>query len=200
MQAWLQQFLDTHGYTAITLLTGVINAFPSLPAESTLPVLAHIISSADVTLIPAIVAATGGLVLGTLPLYMLGRWLDERQCMQFLARHGHWLALAPSDIERSSRRFGRYGALVVLFGRLIPGMRSLVSIPAGFHRMPLLPYLIYTTAGSALWACCLVGGSHWILEYTALPGSLWVVMVVLLAVLLLYVLRLWRHYHRRDDA
>lgn len=196
MQAWLQQLLDTHGYTAITLLTLIINAFPPLPAESTLPVLANIMSSEDVTLIPAIVAATLGLVLGTMPLYLLGRWLDERQCMRFLARHGHWLALAPKDIERSSQRFGRYGPLVVLFGRLIPGMRSLVSIPAGFHRMPLASYLLYTTLGSALWACCLVGGSHWLFQYTTLSGSMWVVMVVLLAVAGLYVVRLWRHYRR----
>ncbi|WP_456269353.1 DedA family protein [Kushneria sp. AK178] len=199
MQAWLQQLLDTHGYTAITLLTVVINAFPPLPAESTLPVMAHIMASADITPVPAVVAATAGLVLGTLPLYLLGRWLDERQCMRFLARHGHWLALAPSDIERSSRRFGRYGSLVVLFGRLIPGMRSLVSIPAGFHRMPLAPYLLYTTLGSSMWACCLVGGSHWLLQYTTLSGSLWVVMAVLLAVALLYALRLWRHYRRGDS-
>ncbi|WP_438764520.1 DedA family protein [Kushneria sp. TE3] len=199
MQAWLQQLLDTHGYTAITLLTMLINAFPPLPAESTLPVLAHIMSSGAMTPAPAIVAATLGLVLGTLPLYILGRWLDERQCMRFLARHGHWLALAPQDIERSSRRFGRYGALVVLFGRLIPGMRSLVSIPAGFHRMPLLPYLFYTTLGSCLWACCLVGGSHWLLQHTALSGSLWVVLVVLLAVIVLYVVRLWRHHRRTTN-
>ncbi|REC94580.1 DedA family protein [Kushneria indalinina] len=198
MQAWLQQLLDTHGYTAITLLTVIINAFPPLPAESTLPVLAHMMSSANMALAPAVLAATLGLVLGTLPLYLLGRWLDERQCMRFLARHGHWLALTPSDIERSGRQFGRYGYLVVLFGRLVPGMRSLVSIPAGFHRMPLLPYLLYTTLGSSLWACCLVGGSHWLLQHTALSGSLWVVMAVLLAVALLYVVRLWRHHRHAD--
>ncbi|GHC26952.1 alkaline phosphatase [Kushneria pakistanensis] len=198
MQSWLQQLFDTHGYTAITLLTTLINAFPPLPAESTLPVMAHIMSSADVTLVPAVLAATLGLVLGTLPLYLLGRWVDERQCMHFLARHGHWLALTPGDIERSGKRFRRYGYLVVLLGRLVPGMRSLVSIPAGFYRMPILPYLLYTTLGSALWACCLVGGSHWLLQHTAFSGSLWVVMIVLLAVALLYVLRLWRHHRRAD--
>ncbi len=198
MQAWFQQLLDTHGYTAVALLTLVINAFPPLPAESTLPVLARIMSSDDITLMPAILAATLGLVLGTMPLYLLGRWLDERQCMRFLARHGHWLALTPKDIERSSRQFRRHGPLVVLFGRLIPGMRSLVSIPAGFHRMPLAPYLLYTTLGSAMWAGCLVGSSHWLLQHMAQSSSLWIVMIVLLAVILLYVVRLWRHYRRTD--
>lgn len=198
MQAWLQQLLDAHGYMAITLVTLLVNAFPPLPAESTLPVIARILASFDSALAPAIAAATLGLVLGTLPFYLLGRLLDERRCMHFLERHGHWMALSPGDIERSSGWFKRFGPLVVLFGRLIPGMRSLVSIPAGFHRMPLLPYLLYTTLGSALWAGCLVGGGHWLMLHAALPDSADVIIAVMLLVGVLYVVRLWRHYFQAN--
>ena len=74
-----------------------------------------------------------------------------------------------------------------------------MPIPAGFHRMPLVSCLIYTTPGSSVWACCPVVSTHRLLQYLIQAGSLWMVMIVLLAVTRLYAAHLWHHYRWADQ-
>jgi membrane protein DedA with SNARE-associated domain len=91
-------------------------------------------------------------VLGALPLYGLGRWVGQDRLCRWSSRWGHWVAVSPEDIRKSADWFGRHGGKAVLLCRLIPGVRSLVSIPAGAARMPLAPFLAYTAVGTAVWA------------------------------------------------
>jgi len=109
------------------------------------------------TLVGAVVAGTLGSLLGAWLLYWLGRKFGQERLLQFADHHGRWLTLSRQDIERASAWFSPHGAWAVLVCRLIPGLRSLISIPAGIQRMPLGVFVACTALGSALWTAALVG-------------------------------------------
>lgn len=183
---------DIYSYLALLLALMVVNLLPPVPAEMVIPFSATLFDDPTLSLPIAIAMATLGLVAGTLPLYCLGRSLGEQRFKAFLDRHQRWLAVTPRDIDRSGRWFSRYGVWLVLAGRLIPGMRSVVSIPAGFHAMPLPRFLLCTTLGSAIWASILVLAGHWLSH--ALPGitAPIILLIFLGALLTLYIYRVIR--------
>jgi membrane protein DedA with SNARE-associated domain/uncharacterized membrane protein YkvA (DUF1232 family) len=102
-----------------------------------------------------VLAGTLGSVLGALPWYYAGRWLGEERMCALAARHGRWLTLDDKDVRKAIRWFERHGRMAVLLGRLIPTVRTLISVPAGMARMPLAPFLLYSSLGSLLWTAAL---------------------------------------------
>src|SRR5690606_40372840 len=106
----------------------------------------------EMTLWGVILAGTAGSVAGQLPLYYLGYWLSEARVKKLAGRYGRWVAVGPSDVEQARAWFDRHGGKAVLICRLVPGVRSLISIPAGLSCMPLLPFLGYSTLGMGVWA------------------------------------------------
>jgi membrane protein DedA with SNARE-associated domain len=104
------------------------------------------------------VAATVGSVVGALVFYWLGSALGEERLRAFVSRYGRWLAMDEDDLDDAMGWFERHGGMAVLIGRLVPSIRSIISIPAGIAKMPLVPFVAYTTVGSALWNAILVGG------------------------------------------
>src|SRR4030095_15845766 len=102
-----------------------------------------------------ILAGMAGSVLGALPFYYLGRKLGEDRLKEFADNHGRWLTLSRKDIERAKRWFDRHGGAAMFFCRLVPGVRSYISIPAGIARMKILPFLAYTATGTGMWAALL---------------------------------------------
>jgi membrane protein DedA with SNARE-associated domain len=92
-----------------------------------------------------------GSVLGALPLYYAGRAVGEARVRDWADRHGRWVSVSRGDLERAARWFARHGGMAVLFCRLIPGVRSLISLPAGVERMPVAAFLAYTAVGAGLW-------------------------------------------------
>lgn len=177
-----------YAYLALLLALMIVNLLPPIPAEMLIPFSATLFADHAFSMPLAIAAGTIGLVLGTLPLYYLGRRFGEERFKRFLERNRRWLAVTPADIDRSSRWFDRYGRVLVMLGRCIPGMRSMVSIPAGFHHMRFASFILWTTLGSALWASLLLLVGHWLAH--ALPGltalRLLVVMLAVFAVFYVY--------------
>ncbi|WP_106476101.1 DedA family protein [Phytohalomonas tamaricis] len=198
MEEWAAEALTATGYYGLTAFMLLINLFPPLPAESAIPLTGALIEHHQLTRIGAIGVATLGLVLGTLPFYIVGRVIGEARIKQALSRHGHWLALSPSDIDRSATWFKRYGPIMILIGRVIPGMRSLVSIPAGFYRMPIGTFLLYTALGSALWATLLICLGNWLFDRFPAINGYTVVGTILAIFIGLYATRLTRHYMNRS--
>jgi membrane protein DedA with SNARE-associated domain len=96
------------------------------------------------------------------PLYYLGRTIGEERLKAFADRHGRWLTLSRHDLDTAQQWFARHGALAVLLCRLIPGVRSLISIPAGIEGMALVPFLVYTTIGAGLWTAVLACAGYWL--------------------------------------
>jgi len=166
---WIHSvWANGYGYLVLLVALMIVNLLPPIPAETLIPFSATLFADQAFSMPLAIAMGTGGLVLGTLPLYYLGRVLGEQRCKTFLERHRRWLVVTPGDIDRSGRWFRRYGGVLVMFGRLVPGMRSMVSIPAGFHHMRLAPFMLWSMLGSALWASVLLSAGHWLSH--ALPG------------------------------
>lgn len=186
MADWVQNLMDSLGYLGILLLMIVENLFPPIPSELIMPSAGFAASRGDLNLLLVIAVGTLGSVLGTLPLYYLGRAFGEERLVQWADRYGHWLTLRGEDIRRADDWFDRYGAGAVLFGRLVPGIRSLLSLPAGMSEMPLPTFLLYSTIGSGLWAGALAGAGFLLGEnYDQVEQYLGPASKVILAVMVL---------------
>ncbi|WP_197460609.1 DedA family protein [Acetobacter tropicalis] len=103
-----------------------------------------------------VVGDTLGSATGAVLWYYAGRWIGIDRLKRFASRHGRWLTLTPDEVDHVDRWFDRYGRWAVLFGRMVPGVRTLISVPAGVSGMPLGPFLVSTLAGSAIWTVILV--------------------------------------------
>lgn len=143
------------GYFGIVFLMFVENVFPPIPSEFIMPLAGFMAGDGKFSLIGVIVAGTVGSVLGALPLYYLGAKLGEERLKRLAERHGRWLTFAPEDVDKAKEWFERRGAFAVLFCRLVPGIRSFISIPAGFNRMNLASFLFFTMIGAAVWTSLL---------------------------------------------
>lgn len=158
MARWIADFVDNLGYAGLALLTFIENVFPPIPSEIIMPLGGFLVSEGELALPGVILAGTLGTVSGTLVFYYLGRLFPRDRVEGWVERHGRWLLLAVDDVEKAYRWFDRYGRAAVFFGRLVPGVRSLISLPAGSAGMGLLPFLVYTALGAAIWASVLAYG------------------------------------------
>jgi membrane protein DedA with SNARE-associated domain len=157
MAEWVIDWVSGAGYAGIVALMFLENVFPPIPSEVIMPLAGYLSSQGKLSLPGVIAAGTLGSVLGALPLYWVAAKLGEDRLANFADRRGRWLTLSREDIERAGRWFDRHRGASVFFGRLVPGLRSLISLPAGVERMPLPSFLLLTTAGSALWSGLLAG-------------------------------------------
>ena len=160
MAEWIQNLMGSLGYLGILLLMILENVFPPIPSELIMPSAGFAASRGDLNLALVILMGTLGSVIGTLPLYYLGRAFGEDKLVAWADRHGKWLTLSGKDIKKADDWFDRYGPSAVLFGRMVPGIRSLLSLPAGMSEMRLGTFLFYSAIGSAMWATLLAGAGY----------------------------------------
>jgi membrane protein DedA with SNARE-associated domain len=180
--------IDALGYPGVALLIFLENLFPPIPSEAILPLAGFLASQGRMLLPAVIVAATIGAVAGALVLYGLGAWFGDRRLRVLVNRHGKWLALSEADIDLANGWFDRHGGKAVLLCRLVPIVRSVISIPAGLRRMPVSVFILYTAIGAGLWNSVLVLAGWWLgenweqvggyVDYLEYP----VIIVVVLAV------------------
>jgi membrane protein DedA with SNARE-associated domain len=143
------------GYAAIFAAMFLENLFPPIPSELIMPLGGFYVQQGQLSLVPVVLAGLIGTVLGALPWYGIGRLINEERIEQWLARHGRWIGISPQELRRSREWFSRYGTALVFWGRLVPGIRTLISVPAGIEMMPFTPFLLWTTAGSLIWTLLL---------------------------------------------
>jgi membrane protein DedA with SNARE-associated domain len=155
--SWITGVLSSTGYVGLVFLMFLENVFPPIPSELIVPLAGYMTRAGQLSLAGVILAGTLGSVLGAMALYYFGRRLGYRRTLEFTKRHGRWLTLGERDIQRAKGWFDRHGAMSVLLCRLVPGIRSLISIPAGIACMPMWKFLVFTTAGSAAWTAVLAG-------------------------------------------
>lgn len=157
MSSWLIDVLNNFGYLGITFLIAIENIFPPIPSEIILTFSGFMTLKTTMTPFLVIIFATIGSLLGALFLYYFGRIFSEEKIYNFLdSKLGRHLGFKKESVNKSVIWFqtkGKYGAL---FGRCIPVIRSLISIPAGMTKMPINQFIIYTTLGSLLWNTLLV--------------------------------------------
>ena len=138
------------GYALISLGMFLENLFPPIPAELIMPLGGYLAHKGQLQIVPVILAGLFGNVLGAWFWYGIGRLINEERLENLVSRHGRWLGLAPNGLHQSRQWFNRHGAAVVFWGRLVPGVRTLISVPAGIEMMPQAPFLAWTTAGSSI--------------------------------------------------
>lgn len=143
------------GAFGVFLLMLAENVFPPIPSEVVLPLAGYVAAKGQGSLWLTIAAATAGSVAGATIWYYVGRWIGTERLRRFAARHGRWLTLTPDEVDHVDRWFDRHGRWAVLFGRLVPGVRTLISVPAGVTGMKLVPFLAWTAVGSAFWTTLL---------------------------------------------
>jgi membrane protein DedA with SNARE-associated domain len=152
---WITSVISRLGYVGVAALTFLENLFPPIPSELVLPLAGFVAAEGDLHLAIVIVAGSAGSLAGATVWYAIGRRVGEQRLRAWVARHGKWITLTEEDVDRSQAWFKRHGAAAVFFGRLVPGVRTLVSLPAGFTPMPLAAFLLYSALGTAAWTSAL---------------------------------------------
>lgn len=204
---WIEQIIVAIGYPGIALVMFTENVFPPIPSEVVMPFAGFALANQPqlgLSFVGIVVAGTLGSVLGAVVLYYIGLWADELIIRRFVRSYGRWFLLSERDVDKTLSYFDRYGHWVVFFGRLIPIVRSLISVPAGMNRMPLVKFLIFTTLGSAIWTTLLAYagvllGANWeqVIEWMDQYQKITLVIVAIIVVLFI----VWRvRSMRRGDA
>jgi membrane protein DedA with SNARE-associated domain len=152
---WITTVVSENGYPGIVLLMVAENLLPPIPSELIMPLAGFVAAQGRLNPVLVVLAGTLGSVLGALPWYCAGRWLGEERLYALAARHGRWLTIDEKDLGRAIHWFERHGRLAVLVGRLVPTVRTLISLPAGIARMPLGSFLLYSSIGSLVWTAAL---------------------------------------------
>ncbi len=155
MFEWITRVIARLGYLGVATLTFLENLFPPIPSELVIPLAGFVAAEGDLRLSLVIIMGSVGSLAGATVWYAVGKRIGEHRLRTWVARHGKWLTLSVQDVERAQLWFRRHGAAAVFFGRLMPGVRTFVSLPAGFSAMPLAPFLLYSALGTTLWTAAL---------------------------------------------
>ncbi|NNG21663.1 DedA family protein [Telluria aromaticivorans] len=158
MFKFITEFLETAGYLGVFVLMALENIFPPIPSELIMPFAGFVVARGDLSLAGVLIAGTAGSIAGALPWYYGARIYGKERLKKFADRHARWLTVTAEDVDKAIAAFDRHGRSVVLFGRLIPAIRTLISVPAGLACMSLGQFLLYSTIGSLIWTGFLTAG------------------------------------------
>lgn len=192
----LARVIDALGYFGIMLLVALENIIPPIPSEAILPMAGFLAASGTFNVWLVILAATIGSLLGATVLYYAGLTLGRTKILHLVDKHGGKVGLSLDDVKKAEAWFQQRGRMSVLLGRLVPIVRSLISIPAGFYGMPFPIFLLYSAIGSLVWNSILVGlgyrlESHWdrIEPYVDIFQYIVIAVVIVLVARYIYVRR-----------
>ena len=170
---WVLAIMAKFGYLGIIFAMFAENVFPPIPSEVIMPAAGFAVARGDLNLLLVIVSGTLGSVLGALPLYYFGSLFNKQRLIDFTEKYGKYVFVKPDDVISADDWFNKHGKKAVFFGRMVPGIRTLISIPAGMNKMPLLPFIILTTAGAAIWTTLLtLAGYHFGQNYEVIEKFL----------------------------
>ncbi|MEV0943070.1 DedA family protein [Micromonospora wenchangensis] len=163
LTGWVAGVIDSLGAVGVAFLVALESIIPPIPSEIVLAMAGYLAAEGRFSLVVIVLAATVGSLVGALVLYWLGAALGEERLKRWL---DHIPLVDRDDLEKADRWFERHGRWAVLIGRLVPVVRSLVSVPAGANRMPMGEFVLLTTLGSGVWNALVVGlgytlGSRW---------------------------------------
>lgn len=194
---WTGDVVYSMGYLGVAALIALQNLFPPVPSALILPLAGFLVGQGRFSFLPVLLAATTGSVSSALVFYTLGRHIGEERLRKVVGRFGRYALVEVSDLDRALGWFGRYGGKAVLFGRLVPGVGTFVSVPAGLARMPVLRFVACTAVGTALWNGAFIGlgwalGTRWQLVQRYLHAFEYGLLAAAVAGLLWFLWRRWR--------
>ena len=203
---WIESLIAAIGYPGIVLAMALENIFPPIPSEAVLPFAGALSAKGELDFWGAVAAGTAGSLIGAVVLYAIGYVAREAGARRIVKVYGKYVFISERDLDRSAAWFERYGEAIIFFGRLIPLIRSIISVPAGYTRMNMVRFLIYTTLGTTLWNLILtyigrVLGENWadISELMA-PYEYGVLILIGLAVVVFVGWRAVRWRRQRTES
>ena len=200
MTDWITRLIEQMGYAGIALLMFLENLFPPLPSEVIMPMAGFTAGKGQLSIVGVLLAGTAGTLAGALFWYAIARQLGEERLRRWAERHGRWITLSPEEIEHLDQWFERHSRWAVPVGHLVPGIRTLISIPAGIFGMGIARFVLLTLLGAGAWTTGLglagyaLGGSYEQVDRYLGPAS----TAIMAAIFLCYVYRVatFRHGHR----
>lgn len=162
MSDFVRALVEQWGPLGVGLLMFLENVFPPIPSELILPLAGYAAGRGDDSLWMLVLGGVVGSVAGTALWFVAGLWLGKEGLQAFASRRGRWLTLSPEDIEDADDWFDRHGGKTVLFGRLLPAVRTLISVPAAVSGMSWSRFLVYTSIGTTIWSTALACAGFWL--------------------------------------
>ncbi len=206
METWITEVMNTYGYFGILLLIALENIFPPIPSEVILTFGGFMTTTSNMSIIGVIIFSTIGSLVGAVALYGIGLLIDVNRLEKIVDKWGHILRLTSKDIDKANAWFHKFGVWAVFFGRLVPLVRSLISIPAGMAHMNFGVFLLFTTVGSLIWNSVLVYvgaavGASWstIVGYMNTYSNVVLLLLIVLFVLFIifYMIKRAKPYHQK---
>lgn len=194
MLEWITNTINSLGYLGIALMMCLETVVTPIPSELIMPLAGFTVAQGKLSFLYVVVAGTTGSVMGALPWYYVGKHLGEERLKRLADRYGKWLGISAKEIGKARSWFDRHGGKTVFFCRLVPGVRTWISVPAGISHMPFVPFLLYSALGSLLWTGLLtyagyaLGANYSLVAKYIAPASK-IVMVALLIALIVWVVR-----------
>ena len=200
MDDWVVRLIQESGYLGVAFLMFLETVFPPIPSEVIMRVAGVAAANGRMHYGLVVAAGTAGAMLGNIFWYLAARALGVARLEPFIRRHGRWLTLSWTEIQRAEVWFRRNGLFFVFLGRLLPTVRSLVSVPAGLLRMRFKSFLIASTLGTAAWTALLAGAGYKLgenvdqIEDYIGPASNAIIAILAMS----YFWRVWTHRGRED--
>lgn len=160
MVEWATGVVAAGGIVGVFALMFLENLFPPIPSEVIMPLAGFAAARGEMSLLGAVLAGTAGTVVGNGVWYELARIVGADRLRPLVGRYGRWFAVSTEDMRRAEDTLRRHGAVAVFFGRMLPGIRTVISIPAGLVHLPRPLFYGWTTLGSALWIGLLAGAGY----------------------------------------
>ena len=201
MADWVIRLIEQTGYLGVFLLMFLETVFPPVPSEVIMPIAGLGAARGQMTLGGVILAGTVGAMFGNFFWYLLARVIGMHRFRPFIEKHGRWLTLDWIDVEKAEKLFGRFGGVVVGVGRMLPTVRSVVSIPAGLLHMRLRSFLIWSSIGTAGWSSALALAGYLLgqqfQDIEKVMGPLSAAVIGIIVIAYIYRQLTWRKRHPR---
>jgi len=196
---------STIAYLTICLAMFLENIIPPIPSEIIMPLGGFFVYQQKLNFYILVFWGLLGTISGSLPWYYLGRLVNEKRLSYFLDKRGKYLGISSNDLSKSKRWFDKYGVSLVFWGRLVPGIRTLISVPAGIELMPLRKFLLWTTFGSLIWVALLtysgyLFGENYPIIQTYLDQIKYVVKPILILIFLYFFIRILIRFLKKNRA
>lgn len=191
MSQWIIGIITEWGYTGIVLLMLLEALFPPIPSELIIPFAGYSAATGALNPVLVVLSASLGSLLGMIPWYVAGRLFGLGRLKWLAFRYGRWLTISSGDIDRADAWFDRYGWTMVFFGRLLPIIRTLISVPAGLTGMPVWLFVICSLAGILVWNSAVVYAGYVLHEHYHLVES-WLDPLTFIVLGGIVVTYLWR--------
>ncbi|GAA5008737.1 DedA family protein [Acinetobacter puyangensis] len=200
LKEWVLNIMEQLGYFGIALLMFLDNIFPPIPSEIIMPSAGYTASQGQLQLFGVIIAGSIGSILAAAVLYWIGRKIPKSVLFNWVDRYGKYLFIKSTDVSKALHWFEQYGHRIVFFGRMIPAIRSLISIPAGISGMPFGKFILYSSIGTLIWTTFLacIGfyfGENQVLMQSVLNKAGLLILIGFIAYLMLFLYKKFAKKH-----